>query len=443
MIPALTEFDPYKIKWQGRLVNDVRSNFDYSLGTHEVLLSGSIGSAKSVIMAHLGVTHCLLFQKAKCLVTRRSRPDLEETIWNELIDHIEGCLVEGHDYEVNQAKLKISFSNGSEIITRTFADGRYKKFRSLILSMAIIEELTENDDMEFYKEIRMRVGRATHIPEYLIISATNPADPDHPAYEYFIQSDSKLRHTYYSKTSENPFLPDSYVESLRESMSEREAKRMLEGQWIELSKSVIYYNYSSEKNFKKYSKEIDPRYPIDLMFDFNIAAGKPMSAAVGQYIDQVFHIIKTFIIEGARTQDILDEMESFGIFKYQTLYRVFGDAAGKARDTRSKRSDYDIIINFLKNLVRYQMKVPASNPPIRKRHNIVNATCENDKKKIRLFIYKDAQDADKGMRLTKLLPNSNYVENDKFEFQHITTAIGYYIHACYVDNVRKSRTYQL
>jgi len=443
MIPALTEFSPYHIPWQAKLINDIRGEFDYSQGTHEVLLSGSVGSAKSVIMAHIGITHCLFYPKAKCLVTRRSRPDLEETIWNELVDHIEGCLTEGKDYEINQAKLKISFENGSEIITRTFADGRYKKFRSLILSMALIEELTENDDIEFYKEIRMRVGRATHIPEHLIIAATNPGDPDHPAYEYFIESENPLRHVYYSITSDNPFLPDTYTQSLKETMTEREARRMLNGEWLELSREVVYYNYSSEKNFKKEKREIDPRYPIDIMFDFNIAVGKPMSAAVGQHINGIYHIIKTFIVEGARTLDILEEMLSWGLFEYDALYRIFGDAAGRNRDTRSKRSDYDIIEYFIGDLGRYQMNVPASNPPVRERHNEVNVMCENANREVKLYIYKEAKDADKGMRLTKLLPNASYVEDDKFRFQHITTAIGYYI--CYnkVDKKRRTRTIRL
>jgi len=443
MIPALTEFDPYAIRWQGEIINDIRNQYDYTKGTHELLLSGSVGSAKSAFMAHVGITHCLFFEKAKCLVTRRSRPDLEETLWRELLDHIEGCLTEGHDYEVNNAKMKISFSNGSEIITRTFADGRYKKFRSLILSMALIEELTENDDMEFYKEIRMRVGRAVHVPEHLIIAATNPADPLHPAYKYFIKSKNPLRHVKYSITSDNPFLPSSYIEGLKESMSPREARRMLEGEWLELSRDVIYYNYSNEKNFRDYRKEIDPKYPIDLMFDFNIAANKPMSAGVGQYIDGVFHIIKTFIIEGARTLDIMEEMESYGIFNHKSLYRVFGDATGNARDTRSKRSDYNIIEDYLRNLVRYQMKVPASNPPVRTRHNLMNALFENEKGEIRFYIYKDAEEADEGFRLTKLLPRSNYVEDDSFKFQHITTSCGYMCHACVVGNTRKSRVVQL
>lgn len=445
MIPAVTELDPYVIPWQGRLVDDVRANFDYSLGTHECLLSGSVGSAKSVIMAHLAVTHCLFYEKARVLVTRRSRPDLEETIWNEILDHIEGCLTEGVDYVVNRAKLKISFlKTGSEIITKTFADGRIKKFRSLILSMAIIEELTENDDMEFYKEIRMRVGRATHVPEHIMIAATNPGAPDHPAHQYFIENqDDPLRHVYFSITSDNPFLPPTYIEGLKKTLSPREARRMLYGEWVELTKDVVYYNYKSEVNFVKQKRQLDPSYPIDMMFDFNIAAGKPMSAAVGQFINGVFHVIKTFIVPGARTLDIMHEMDYYGVFAHKTLFRVYGDASGRNNDTRSIRSDYDVIENFLKNKVRYQMQVPKSNPPIRKRHNLVNAMCSNESGEVSFKLYAEASDADKGFRLTKLRQNANYIEDDSFEFQHVTTAIGYWICFCGTMNTRKSRTYQL
>lgn len=445
MIPLLNEFNPYLIKWQGTVINDIRQNFDYSLGTHEVLLSGSVGSAKSVFMAHVLVTHCLFFKKAKVLVTRRSRPDLKETIWNEIIDHIEGYLEEGKDYHYDRSALKIRFSNGSEIITRTFADGRIRKFRSLILSMAVIEELTENDDMEFYKEIRMRVGRAVHVPEHLILAATNPAGPSHPAHEYFIKKSKtiKTRHVYYSVTADNPFLPKTYIDGLKETLSPKEARRMLFGEWLELTTDVIYYNYSTEKNFENSPFVIDPKNPIDLMFDFNISANKPMSAAVGQKINGIYHVAKTFIIQGARTLDIMEEMHFYKLFENKALFRVFGDASGKNRDTRSIRSDYDIIEEYLKNKVRYKMLVPKANPPIRKRHNLVNAMCENAKKEIRFKIYKDAGEADKGFTLTKLCQNANYVEDDSFEFQHITTAIGYWICSLEVNENRASRTIQL
>ena len=51
----------------------------------------------------------------------------------------------------------------------------------------------------------------------------------------------------------------------------------------------------------------------------------------------------------------------------------------------------------------------------------------NDNKKVGCLIYAGCEDIDKGFRLTKLKKNADYIEDDSFEFQHVTTAIGYYI----------------
>lgn len=427
-IPSLTQFDPYLVPWQGNALEQIRDGYDYSKGVHEVLLSGSVGSAKSCLLAHLVVTHCLFNSGAKVLVARKSMPDLKDTILNEILDHIEEDLVEGKDFIHNKSRSSIKFSNGSEIVTRSWADGKVKKVRSLILSMAVIEELTEEDDGKFYKELKMRVGRIPSIKEQLIVCATNPDSPAHWAYKYFIANNNPLRHVYYSITEDNPFLPQSYIDGIRETLSPKEALRMLHGQWVELSEEVVYYNYSRDRNYidKKYI--FDNRHPIDLYFDFNIASGKPMSAGTGQLINGVYHAAKTYIVHGARTLDIMEEMHRDGLFKNNGIFRVFGDAAGKHRDTRSVRSDYDIIEDFLKKIgARYQMKVPKSNGAIRERHNKSNATFLNDLKQVRFYVYKEAENLDEGFRLTKLKKGSQYIEDDSFEFQHITTAATYWI----------------
>ena len=440
MTPTLTEFDPFKVKWQGQAITDIRTRYDFSLGVHEVLLSGSVGSAKSLFIAHMAVTHCLFNKGARCLIGRRSMPDLKDTILQTILEHLEDDnLEEGVDYVHDKTKAKITFSNGSEIISRSWADGKYKKMRSLLLSMAIIEELTENDKNEFYKEIKMRVGRLPHIGENLIISATNPDAPSHWAHKYFVNSNSSLRHVYYSVTTDNPFLPTTYIENLKETLSPKEARRMLYGEWIELAQDVVYYNYATSKNFIDKSYEFNRHYPIDIMFDFNIALNKPMSAAIGQCVNNKFHIAKEYIIHSARTEDILYEMLDDGVFNTSSHFRVFGDATGNHRDTRSKHSDYSIIYNFLSNVanIKYQSLVPRSNPPIRRRHNLVNACCEDANGEVKLYVYSDAKGSDEGLRLTKLKEGANYIEDDSFEYQHVTTAIGYWICGVLLADVKK------
>ena len=73
---------------------------------------------------------------------------------------------------------------------------------------------------------------------------TRNLNPAHPAYKHFILEDSPLRHVFYSLTKDNSFLPDWYIKNLYESMSRKEAERMLEGVWNDLIQDRIYSDYN-------------------------------------------------------------------------------------------------------------------------------------------------------------------------------------------------------
>lgn len=435
-VPTLTEFDPRIIPFQWTVIQDVRSNFDYEGGPHELLLSGSVGSAKSLLMAHLLLTHCLMYPNAKGLIGRKAMPDLRASIFQMVLDHLDGSLEHGVHYKAMTSSPKIVFANGSTIIGRSWSDKRYKKFRSLEVTAAAVEELTENNEeqSEAYKELSMRVGRSQHVPERWIVSATNPDSPSHWAYKYFIESKHERRHVYYSKTHENPFLPKSYVEHLEKSLDAKMAKRMLFGEWIEIAKESIYYAYQEERNFVALPWKIRADLPIVLSFDFNIGHGKPMSALALQQTGTQIHAFREFIIEGADTNDMMDEIIGSGILDKTTKVIICGDASGKAKDTRSKRSDYDIILNKLKHhfaienrrvFIDYQ--VPLSNPAIRRRHNMVNAACRNGLGEVNLFVHFPCKGLNDGLKYTKLREGSDIIEDDSYKYQHVTTALGYAI----------------
>jgi len=432
-IPSLTELDPRVIPFQRKLVWTIKRGLDYSQGTHEILCSGAVGSSKSVVAAHLGITHCLENPKALLLIGRRSMPDLKSTLLQTILEHL------GDDvpYDLNKATSIITFANGSKIRPYSWADGRYKKVRSLEPSAAIIEELTENEDLDFYHEIKLRVGRLKHVNEKWILSLTNPDDPTHPAHGYFIDKPSEKTHVFYSKTRDNVFLPPSYIATLEEDLDPKMARRMLEGEWLAISQEVVYYSYSRTHNFRDRKYEINPKYPIHITFDFNIGVGKPLSATLFQWIDREFHFFDEVVVEGARTEDVLDEIHGRGYFDIEVEFQVHGDATGKHRDTRSKHSDWEIIKNYLNNLknkagnyVRFVIGVPLSNPKVRDRHNRVNAQLHNSVGRRRVFVYGPCKTLDEGFRLTKLKENAGYVEDDSKYYQHVTTAAGYGI--CWV-----------
>ena len=450
--PSFSEFNPDIIPYQRKVIRLIKKEYDYSHGTLEILLSGSVGSAKSILAAHVGVLHCLEHKNARLLLGRKAMPDLKDTIFAKILEHLEGTLEEKKHYWVNHQRASIKFINGSEIISRSWADRKYKKMRSIELSAAIIEELTENDerDKQAYDEIKMRVARLPHLShvESFILSCTNPDAPSSWQWEYFIKDEGKQpnRRVFYSVTTDNPFLPASYIRQLREDLDPKLAQRMIYGKWIELTTEVIYHQYDSSLNYRDIDYEIDRRYPVLLSWDFNIGQGKPLSAVLGQYIDDSFHWFAEVVVEGLRTEDALEELESRGLLDLGVKYEVYGDATGKRRDTRSKRSDWDIIRRYLANYkspktsrLAFEIMVGISNPRIRDRHNIVNAYCHNAEGRRRFYVYKGCPVAHKGMRLTKLKSGAHLIEDDTPDYQHITTAIGYAVCGAVKNKSRKKQ----
>lgn len=441
-VPQLHEFNPYLVPYQISVISLIRQEYNYNLGPLEILLSGSVGSAKSLLLAHIIVTHMLMYPGAGVLVGRRVLKDGKNTIWAMILKHYP----EFRKYW-NKSNNTIQLPpwkdengverQGSIAYLVSWDKGDYEKFRSYELSLAVIEELTENKTVEMLTEIRARLGRAQGVPENLLICATNPAGPSHPAYEYFMENLSESRRVFYSKTKDNPFLPDWYTASLRKSLDKRQAMRLLEGLWVEINQEKVYYEYEDDRVYRDYNYKWDYSLPLDLFFDFNNSkAGKPMSVGAGQYKDGKYHFGKCWIIPGMRTLDMLDQVAFDGFLdKPFPEFRFFGDASGKHGDTRANKSDWDLIENFIANYIpkrggqlSYVMEVPLSNPPIKLRHNLMNGCFRNTYGETTFYIYKEAKDAAKGFRLTQLIEGANLKEDDSLREQHITTAAGYYVY---------------
>lgn len=438
--PTFTDFDPHKIPWQFNATKAAHK-FDYTKGVYEQFYSGSIGSAKTIQHIHLIVKHCLENKGARYLMTRRVLKDLKRTSWAVLLRHMADIPQYIESY--NKSDMKITFINGSEILGDSYEKGDLEKFRSLELTGADFEEGNECNQ-ETYEAIKMRVGRVPGVKQNIITIRCNPDEPSHWLYKYFIQDiEHQCKQVFYSLTEQNPFLPKWYIENLRRDLTPLMAKRMLMGQWISIKSAAIYYAYDDKTQFIKKPYQVNPYFPIDLMHDFNIGQGKPMSMALGQYINGSFHIFNEFIMDGFNTGQLMDEVIDSGIFEKRNKFRVFGDCNGWNKDTRGTQTDYDIIQSKIEKYKRKNgthpkvaMEVPKSNPLVRARQNIVNVSCCNDLNEKHFFVYKDAPTVDEGLRLTKLKKGSTYQEDDSDRFQHVITAVGYYIYRIknYIDN---------
>ena len=453
--PVFSEFNPRAVAWQFEAKKFIRA-WDYRVnGILEVLFSGSVGSAKSILAANLGVSHCLMYSGAELGIFRRALPDLKDTIYQTIVEHIDGSEIvidgikdtmrEGVHYSLNSTRASIDFCNGSYIGAGYWADKKYRRLRSKPYSCGIIEELTENSNEEcegFYPEVLSRIGRVNEInagvKENWLLTLTNPEGESHWGYNYFILNPEKVfnRKVFYSLTEQNPFLPKTYIESLRRSLTPIQARRKLRGEWIDDASDKIYSCYDRTVHYKDEVYKINHAIPIHLSWDFNIGEGKPLSMCCFQ--EDVkrdhFDFFEEVVVQGARTNDSLEELAASGILDLDCPYFVVnGDPAGAHSDTRSVRSDYDIIKKFLSNYIRkdgkgikFFVELPSSHPPVKLRHNTMNAYFKNDLGEARITVWK-CPTLDKGFRLTVLKKGGSYVEDDSkaHPYQHVTTAAGY------------------
>lgn len=437
-IPIYSEYDPSVVPWQLKVVADIKYKYDYSIGTHEVLLSGAIGSGKSVLAAHLIIDHALRFPNSRIGIGRRSLPDLKATIFRTIIEHLEDDLLKPFIEKILENTAQVHLTNGSIIEGVSWADKRWQKLRSRVYSFFAFEEAIENeqDSLQAFIEIRQRVGRVVHVKQNIILYCTNPGDPSSHLYKYFFEEKQPTKHIYFSLTEQNPFLPKSYIEQLKRDLPEKEAKRQIYGQWISIDRERIYYSYDENKNYIQSDYVINNNLPVSISFDFNLSLGKPMSCTLSQYdrTKDQFHFFDEIVIHGSRTEDVLEEIAAKGYFDLPVVFEIHGDATGGARSTNSKWSNYDLIDQFIKQYksktnpslkVNHRLLIPSSNPPVRERHIIVNAYCRNMKNDVRLFVYKKCKTLHEGMKLTSLKKGADYIEDDSKEYQHVTTALGY------------------
>lgn len=422
----LEEYDPSLIPYQLQCIRDIKTSFDYSSGPMEILCSGAIGSGKTTLLAHLIAVHMIQNDNALVGLGRLSLKYLKDTLFNEVITQL-GDIPHKVNYSTGTIELT---KNKSKAMCFSWSDKQYKKVRSYQFSMFAIEELTETNTEEMYNEIYSRLGRRSDIDECFLISATNPDEPDHWVYERFIGKPSDRKIVYYSKTEDNQLLPEAYLKNLRATMDPMMARRMLEGEWLSISKEVLYHQMSDQNVMQK-KLTPNPNLPIWISWDFNIGVGKPMSVCLGQFINGHAFMFDEVILDGMRTVDTLEELNERGYFDGTYSINVCADATGSHRDTRGVKDDIIIIRDYIANVparVPFRMMVPKSNPPIRTRHNLVNSYLCNAEDERRLHISPTCKTIVKGLRLTKLKKSGSYQEDDSMREQHVTTALGYMLY---------------
>jgi len=228
------------------------------------------------------------------------------------------------------------------------------------------------------------------------------------------------RKVYHWKSAD--ILSPKVIKEAKDSMSEQQFRQEYEASF-ETAQGRIYPDYNKENHT---TRTIQPHEQLLWMHDQNFT---PLSSSIGVRDNDDLYLLDEIVLTSAISlQSALEFVEKFKNHKNKNVI-LYGDASGKAGEKHGHESDYTDIEGVLRSHGwQVTRRIKAANPPIKDRQNAVRAKVKTANGKRSLFINPNtAAWSDKGLATVQLQEGSTFQEDQKNQYQHITTAIGYMI----------------
>jgi PBSX family phage terminase large subunit len=175
-------------------------------------------------------------------------------------------------------------------------------------------------------------------------------------YDFFEKKPSENKRLIRARTVDNPFLPENYIQTLKEKYNEQQLQSYLNGEFVNLTSGSVYSDYDIKVNDT--DREPKDGDSLHIGMDFNITN---MSAVVHVYEDGTPKAIDEF--SGYYdTNDICTAIRQ----RYGRTVTIYPDASGNSRNS-SGHSDFNIIRSF-----GFKIVAPKQNPEVRERVNTMN-----------------------------------------------------------------------
>ena len=192
---------------------------------------------------------------------------------------------------------------------------------------------------------------------------------------------------------------------------------------FETASGRIYEDYSAD-NYT--DRLIQPHEQLLWMHDQNYT---PLSSAIGVRDGDNLYLLDEIVLTSAVSrQSAMEFVERYKDHKNRKVL-IYGDPAGKAGEKHGHPSDYTEIEDVLKQSGwTYERRVKPAHPAIKDRQNAVRAKIKTASGSVSVFVNKNtAEWCHKGLATVQLQKGSTFQEDQKNDYQHITTAIGYMI----------------
>lgn len=269
------------------------------------------------------------------------------------------------------------------------------------------------------------------------LNTVNPTRPYYRAWCWFIGVPDGLNHYYdmaeYARTANDPdwalyhwtseeILPADVIEAAKRTMSPRQYRQEYKAMF-ETAGGRIYEDYGP-------ANETDitalPHEALHWTHDQNFT---PLSSAVAVVRDNIPYFVDEIVLESAISrQAAMEFVEKYKSHGNKKVF-IYGDPAGRAGEKHGHKSDYTEIEEVLRiNGWKFERRVKPAHPAIKDRQNAVRARILNATGQVQLKVNpRKAEWCHKGLRTVQLKKGSSFQEDQKNQYQHITTAIGYFV----------------
>ncbi len=286
-----------------------------------------------------------------------------------------------------------------------------------------------------FADVKATAWEANILPA---LNTVNPTDPEYRAWCWLLGVPDGLNHYYdlcsAAEAGGNPdfavfhwksaeILPKDVIAAMKRAMSAKQFRQEFEASF-ETASGRIYEDYSKANHTKE---RIEPHEQLLWMHDQNFT---PLSSAIGvrrgKDGNDLYLLDEIVLTSAVSKQSAIEFVDKFKDHKNKHVL-IYGDPAGQAGEKHGHASDYVDIEGVLKaNGWTYTRRVKPAHPAIKDRQNAVRAKIKTADGHISLFVNPiTAKWCNKGLATVQLKDGSAFQEDQKNQYQHITTAIGY------------------
>ncbi|MDM9601349.1 terminase family protein [Pseudomonas shirazica] len=328
-----------------------------------------------------------------------------------------------HSRRPSESDLIIYLENGSEI--HVIGLDKPQRIEGIPWTGGGIDE---------FADVKPDAWEANILPA---LNTVNPTMPDYRAWCWLLGVPDGLNHYYdlcqQAETGQDPnfrvfhwksaeILPPDVMDAMKRAMSPKQFKQEFEASF-ETASGRIYEDYGKHNQT---SATIEPHEQLMWMHDQNFT---PLSSAIGvrRNNGKDLYLLDEIVLTSAISrQAAVEFVERYKDHKNKHVL-IYGDPAGKAGEKHGHASDYTDIEAVLKTAGwRYTRKVKPAHPAIKDRQNAVRAKILTASGESSLFVNPvTAPWCHKGLATVQLQEGSTFQEDQKNQYQHITTAIGY------------------